>query len=137
MGRKRKAKIETGELLAKMCKAASERWSKDPSKPGIQIAHLPAEADLMSIETEAFDTTLGERRIASVAQSPGAPARWYAAIHRYRAPMGNDKYVQGKAVIGDDLDVVLETLALQILPEPLQREAQGELAAALGAQGPE
>jgi hypothetical protein len=55
--------MNNSELLALICKAASERWPDDPSLPGVQIAHLP--------KNGAF----------------------YVALHRYAKPYGFGRMV--------------------------------------------
>lgn len=110
--------IETGDLLALICKAATERFATDESKPGVHCAHLP-------------DANL-----------------WYVAIHRYPIPtashlrhaadmLRNAGYGKTPQIFAtekhEDLDVALQALALQPMPKK-ETEALEDLAEALGVK---
>jgi hypothetical protein len=55
------AKTPTDDLLALICKAATERWPGDGLAPGVQIAHVTK-------------NTYGDELPAPF---------WYVALHRY------------------------------------------------------
>lgn len=114
-------KIETGELLALICKAASELYVGDALTPGVQIAHLATKGT------------------------------WYVALHRYprrlRKPgdsllnaaahdirMAESSRLVACKAQDEDLDTALNALARQVLPQPPAIEAQQELAEALGIE---
>jgi hypothetical protein len=100
-------KLKTDDLLALLAKALSERFSEDPSLPGVHIAHLPK------------------------GHEGRAKAEWYVACQRFTGSFGQGRVNVDKQ-IGDDLDVVLETLARRIVLGIPKISAQRELLKALG-----
>lgn len=113
--------VPTGDLIAMICKAASERWPEDKSRPGVQIAHLPAEEGRMAVDVET-----SERRgmllpvVMRSSQMPGKPARWYVALHRYGAPVGQDRHVVCKAE-SSDLDEALLAIGKYVANKDAER----------------
>ena len=80
------AKIKTDDLIALICKAATERFSEDSWAPGVQIAHVVRN---------------GERF-------------WYVALHRYQGPC-HERVVVFKTR-NADLDVAVRELAAFFAP---------------------
>lgn len=134
---------KTDELIALICKAATEKYCSgangDRVRPGIQIAHIPEE------QTEAaFRQAIAGSVPPDEITAPVEPAFWYVALHRYPNPRSGERYhtdANGRVlppacpevrVVAfkakhEDLDRAVQLLALQLLPV----EAQAELAAAL------
>lgn len=113
-------KTKTDDLLALICKAATERWPDDGLAPGVQIAHVTR-------------NTYGDAR----------EPFWYVALHRYPkkagcvtghdnpfAGLAGNRIVAHKAK-HEDLDKAIQLLALELVPK---NEAQAELAKALGVK---
>ncbi len=108
--------INTGELNARICKAASERWPDDSLSPGIQIAHLPGS---MSEPTRVGINADG------VSWAAYRDAQWYVALHRYPRGTGStniermtsglagNRIVQFKAK-HTDLDMALLAVTKQL-----------------------
>jgi hypothetical protein len=115
----------TDDLIALICKAATEKYREDRVRPGIQIAHIPAASFPL------FSVKHGES-VALVQGAPdfAQPAFWYVALHRYP----NDSYggtLDRVAVCKAehaDLDRAIQLLAVQLIPAT---EAQAELAEAI------
>jgi hypothetical protein len=103
--------INTGALIARICKAASERWPEDPCRPGVQVAHLPG------VVHDRSKTTFAQKMGADVINLKDGDeivgAQWYVALHRYRDSHGQDRIVQFKAG-NADLDLALLDIAKQL-----------------------
>jgi hypothetical protein len=134
---------KTDDLIALICKAATEKYREDRVKPGIQIAHIPGE---VSHVFQIAKDTLGAAVVLGIDMSSPetTPAFFYVALHRYPNPANGDLYhrdANGRAlppacpevrVVAykaqhEDLDRAVQLLAMQLLPV----EAQAELAEAI------
>jgi hypothetical protein len=146
---------KTDDLIALICKAATEKYSSGPNgdrvRPGIQIAHIPAEPDPKAVSFGLAGGMSREAVAEAVAEAViDEPAFWYVALHRYPNPprgqsMPTDalgrvlppacpevRVIAFKAQ-HEDLDRAVQLLALQLLPV----EAQAELAEAIrGVKAP-
>jgi hypothetical protein len=100
-------KTKTDDLLALICKAATERYPEDRLAPGVQIAHV--------IE--------------------GSTAFWYVALHRYPKDIVAIAFEPQRKIVhkvkNEDLDVAIKELALLMLPKT---EAVKDLAEAVGVK---
>lgn len=108
-------RVDTGDLLAMICKAASERWPEDKSRPGVQIAHLPARTKLDPIT-----------RVPIVGLVVPVKAEWYVALHRYSAALGECRMVQFKTT-HEDLDKALLEVARYVAPPQEERATLAKL----------
>lgn len=100
-------KPKTDELIALLSKALSERYSGDPSLPGVHIAHLP------------------------IGHEGRTKAEWYVACQRFTGSFGAGRTNVDRQT-GDDLDDVLLTLAKRVAENTPKVAAQRELAKAVG-----
>jgi hypothetical protein len=126
--------INTGALIARICKAASERWPEDPCRPGVQVAHLPD----WNTDPVRRGRMHGLAMVCGVAPaSIETGAQWYVALHRYRDSHGQDRIVQFKTE-NADLDLALLDIAKQLTAACVvveRNELETLLAAALKAVG--
>jgi hypothetical protein len=110
-----KSKVETGEFLALICKAARERFAEDITAPGVQVAHV----------------TKPEGNV------------FYVALHRYPNNDRDSYGARGKPEAGHtrvvvlnttqpDLDDALGVIAAYLVPST---SAQAELASACKVAG--
>lgn len=117
--------VETGELIALICKASSERWPEDLSRPGIQIAHLPAEPPAQ-ISVKTPEQALGALALGAKhgedIPGTGKVAAFYVALHRYTGYQAVGRIVAFKTT-ADDLDKALHEVAVYVAtPTPMRAE---------------
>lgn len=116
------SKLQTCELLALACKALTERYSEDPSAPGILVSHIA--------EGPARVEHIWVNGMPNAVAHSGGPT-WYVAVHRYKGSFGASREVAHK-VYNADLDEALVTLIRLAAPA---YTAQRDLAVALKAVG--
>lgn len=123
---------KTDDLIALICKAATEKYREDRVRPGIQIAHIPVE----QVATCFVGTPEQAQGAKALGLKHGDPvlqcAFWYVALHRYpNDSVTLERYQPLRKVVHtakhEDLDRAVQLLALQLLPV----EAQAELAEAI------
>lgn len=131
---KKRAIKDSGELIGLITKALSEQYAKDPSKPGLLIAHLPDGANPPQPRTTSNDphvVTMGHyhmhtfdhearigRMVAVASPKPPAPPKppvFYVAAQRFLAPMGGQRTNVARAT-NEDLDEALLEVARAVCP---------------------
>lgn len=114
------SKPETGELLALACKALTERFPEDPTRPGILVSHITVGSPIFRPHwvdgVPAHYTT------------PEPAATWYLAAHRYTGSFAGGRTIVAKQY-NPDLDTALIALAQQCAP--FTTDAQRDLQKAL------
>lgn len=134
---------DSGVLIGLITKALSERFAKDPCKPGILISHLPEGKRTESKKLQDFAAAGGMQpfdpytdgwttfvipkpRISDMLASTPEPV-FYVAAHRYTGPYAEGREIVAKAY-DSDLDTALLAVAREICPST---EAQQDLEAFL------